>query len=101
MQILPIDLTALVAVILGISVVLVPVIGITARFALKPIVEAMGRGLAHKGIEETVQILERRMALLEQQLESMDGSVRRLTEMSEFDRALESGARARPSDPQP
>ena len=40
MQIAPIDLTALVATILGISIVLVPVIGLTARFALAPTVEA-------------------------------------------------------------
>jgi hypothetical protein len=34
--ILPIDLTALLAVFMGISIVLIPVLGITARFALKP-----------------------------------------------------------------
>jgi hypothetical protein len=34
MQIQPVDLTALMGTILGISVVLVPVIGLTARFAL-------------------------------------------------------------------
>ena len=91
MQILPVDLTSLVAVILGISVVLVPVIGVTARFAFKPIVDALGRGFEHKGLEETVQILERRMALMEQQMESMDGSLRRLADVAEFDRALGTG----------
>ena len=42
MPVLPIDLTAIVAVIMGISIVLVPVIGLTARFALKPLVQSMG-----------------------------------------------------------
>ena len=33
-EILPIDLTALLAVFMGVSIVLIPVIGLTARFAL-------------------------------------------------------------------
>ena len=88
MQILPIDVTSLVAVIMGTSIVLVPVIGLTARFALKPVVEAMGRFLQGKGTEESVLIVERRMALLEQQLEAMQGSVDRLVEVAEFDAQL-------------
>jgi len=91
MDVMPIDLTALLAVFMGISIVLVPVIGITARFALKPTVEALSRLFEHRGMEDTVAILERRMALLEQQLESLDGSVKRLAEVAEFHQALKSG----------
>lgn len=91
MQILPIDITALVAVIMGVSVVLVPVIGLTARFALKPTVEALGRFFERKGHDESVDILERRMALMEQQIESLDHSVRQLVEVTDFHRALGSG----------
>lgn len=94
MQILPIDLTALVAVIMGVSVVLVPVIGLTARFALKPTVEALGRFFEHKELDESVHIMERRMALMEQQIESMDAAVRRLTEVTEFHNALGTGTPA-------
>ena len=65
MPVLPIDLTALVAVIMGTSIVLVPVIGLTARFALKPTVEALGRFFEGKGTEESVTIVERRLALVE------------------------------------
>lgn len=101
MEVLPINLTSLAAVIMGISVVLIPVIGVTARFALKPLVEALGRGFEHKGLDETVQILERRMALMEQQMESMDGSVRRLADAAEFDRALGSGPDSPPADTNP
>jgi hypothetical protein len=93
MQILPIDVVGLVATILGISIVLIPVIGLTARFALKPTVEALGRFFEHKGLDESVHILERRMALMEQQLESIGDSVQRLAEVSEFHRALEAGSR--------
>lgn len=95
MDVMPVDLTALLAVFMGISIVLVPVIGITARFALKPTVEALSRLFEHRGMEDTVAILERRMALLEQQMESLDGSVKRLAEVAEFHRELQSGEKPR------
>lgn len=90
-MVLPIDLVGLVATIMGISIVLIPVIGLTARFALKPVVEALARVFDSRGRDETVGILERRMALMEQQMESLEGSLRRLTEASAFHRELESG----------
>ena len=95
MQVLPVDLTALLAVFMGISIVLIPVIGITARFALKPTVEALARLFEHKGLEDTVAIMERRMALMEQQMEAMESSVKRISEAADFHRALASGENAR------
>ena len=92
MQVLPIDITALLAVFMGISIVLIPVIGITARFALKPTVEALARLFEHKGLEDTVAIMDRRMALLEAQIESLEGSVKQLSEVADFHRQLGSGA---------
>lgn len=97
MDVLPVDLTALLAVFMGISIVLVPVIGLTARFALKPTVEALSRLFEHRGMEDSVAILERRMALLEQQMESLDGSVKRLAEVAEFHKALGSGDPPQPA----
>jgi hypothetical protein len=88
MQILPIDLTALVSVILGISIVLVPVIGLTARFALKPAVEAIARLFESRELDETVRILERRVELQEHQLEALQASVQQLSEARDFDRQL-------------
>jgi hypothetical protein len=90
-QILPIDVVSLVAVFMVFSIILIPVIGVTARFALKPTVEALSRFFDHKGLDESVHILERRMALIEQQIEAMESSVRRLAEVSEFHHALEEG----------
>ena len=102
MQVSPIDLTSLVATIMGISIVLIPVIGITARFALKPTVEALAGFLHTKGLDESVHILERRMGLMEQQLESMDNSVRRLADAAEFHQALGTGEAAPgPDQPSP
>lgn len=88
MQVLPIDLTEIVAIVLGMSVVLIPIMGLTARFALKPLVESLGKVNEVRGVEETVAITERRVALLEQQLEAMDATVRHLEAGEAFDRAL-------------
>jgi hypothetical protein len=91
MQLLPVDLTAIVAVVMGISVILVPVIGLTARFALKPLVESLGHFFQSRNVEESVRILERRMSLLEQHLETMETTLMRLSEAAEFHRDLRSG----------
>lgn len=88
MQILPIDVTAVIAVIMGISIVLVPVIGLTARFALKPTVEALSRVFESRGTEDSVQMLEQRLSLMEQQLDAMESSLRRIEETSRFDAQL-------------
>jgi len=93
MQMLPIDLVGLVATIMGISIVLIPVIGLTARFALKPTVEALSKFFEHKGLDDTVHILERRLALMEQQIEAMESSVNRLAEVQEFHRELDAPER--------
>ena len=90
--IMPIDLTALLAVFMGTSIVLIPVLGITARFALKPTVEALSRLFDRKGSDEVVSILERRISLMEQQIESIESNVERLVEMSEFHHELQSPA---------
>ena len=91
MNVLPVDLVALVGTIMGISIVLFPVIGLTARFALKPTVEAFGRFFEHKELDETVHILERRMTLLEQQIQSLESSIQQVVEATEFHNALRSG----------
>ena len=88
MEVLPVDIVTLVAVILGISVVLVPVIGLTARFALKPVVEALARVFESRSTNETVRILERRVELQEQQIEALQSSVKLLSETQDFDRQL-------------
>ena len=98
MEVLPVDLTAIVAIIMGMSVVLIPVAGATARFALKPLVESLAKVNEVRGVEETVAITERRVALLEQQLEAMESSVRNIEEGRAFDRALGSGPAASQSE---
>jgi len=92
MPVEPVDLVELVAIIMGVSIVLVPILGLTARFALKPTVEALSKFFQTKDTEETVRILERRVSLMEQQLESMENTVRHLREVNEFQAELESGS---------
>ena len=88
MQIQPIDVTALVATVLGISIVLVPVIGLTARYALKPTVEALSRLFEKGSTDKSLQLMERRMELQEQEVEALRNTVRSLSEAREFERQL-------------
>lgn len=83
-----------VAIVLGSLMVLIPVAGLTARFAFKPIVESMARLKAMQsgsGSTPDVRQLEDRVSRIEQQLEGMDVSLQRLIEAKDFDRQLNSG----------
>jgi hypothetical protein len=88
MQILPVDIVALVATILGISIVLVPVLGLTARYALKPAVEALAKVFEARNQDDTIAILERRMELQEQEISMLNQTVRGLIEAQDFERRL-------------
>jgi len=88
---LPIDVTAIVGIFMGSLMVLIPVAGLTARFALKPIVESLARLRESSNKGEAITLLERRMALLEQEVQSVTGirdEVARLVEELEFQRKL-------------
>jgi hypothetical protein len=98
MQILPVDLVALAAVILGTSIVLVPVVGLTARFAFKPAAEALAKLLETRQLDETVRLLERRMELQEREIEALTTSLQQIADAREFDRRL---AAPPPSDSPP
>lgn len=85
------NLVPLIAVFMGSLIVLIPVAGITARFAMKPIVESLAR-LRESGQKgEALELLERRLALLEHEVQNMSGlrdDVQRLVEELEFQRLL-------------
>jgi hypothetical protein len=88
-------IVASLAIILGMMVVLIPIAGLTARFALRPMMDAFGSYREVAGRNDAQQLLERRVALLEEQLHSMDRSLRELGEESDFRRQLDgSGAAA-------
>jgi len=79
------------AIFLGMMVILIPIAGLTARFALKPLMEALASYRELQGDNQAQQLVERRMALMEEQFHSMDRSLRELLEESEFRRDLEAG----------
>ncbi len=91
LDVLPIDLTAIVAIVMGMLVVLIPIAGLTARFALKPLVESFAKLFDIRDVEGSLQMSERRMALMEQQVEILEDEVRRLREAKDFDAALQAG----------
>ena len=94
-EVFPIDLTSLVATIMGISIVLIPVIGLTARFALTPVVEALSKVFEARGAEDELRILHRRVELQEQEIALLQQAVSSLADGRDFERQLESG---RPAD---
>jgi hypothetical protein len=75
---------------LGILTILIPIAGLTARFALKPIVEAIARmkEVQAGATGRELNVLEQRVALLEQQLSSLDSTVERIAEIKDFDKQL-------------
>jgi hypothetical protein len=74
--------------IMAISIVLIPVIGFTARYVLKPFEDTLARFLQARSTDDAVRMLERRMALIEQQLDAMETSIARLADAAEFQREL-------------
>ncbi|HEX5724917.1 MAG TPA: hypothetical protein VFX98_05595 [Longimicrobiaceae bacterium] len=84
-------LIPLLGIFFGGLTLLVPVVGITARIALKPMMDAFARYREVRGDVEMVHLLERRVALMEEQLHNIERSVGQLVEDSEFRRQLESG----------
>ena len=93
MEVEPVNLVGLVAVIMGCLGFLIPIAGLTARFALKPAVEAIARMRESGTTNETIRLLERRLALLEQEQQSLHelkNDVERLGEAVDFQKKLES-----------
>lgn len=83
---------AFVLICVGLAI-LVPVVGITARIALKPIAELMGRMREGQNSNQAMAMMERRLELLEREVQAM-GTVRedvdRLREAQEFQLRLAS-----------
>ncbi len=83
-----IDWEGMVAIIMITLMLLIPIAGLTARFALKPIVEAVVRLRQTPGAAEHQALMEQRMALMEQQQANMESDVGRLLEVQEFQEKL-------------
>jgi DNA-binding transcriptional MerR regulator len=83
-------LIPIVAILIGGLVVLIPIAGITARFALKPIIEAISQLRSGPGSDQRVAYLEQRLSLVEEQMHALERDNQRLLEESDFRKQLES-----------
>lgn len=79
----------LTAVVLGGLAFLIPIAGLTARFALKPVIEAITVLRGGQMGDQRVGLLEQRINLLEEQLHAMEREQARLVEDNDFRKQLE------------
>ncbi len=73
-------LIAMTAVVLGCTIVLIPVAGLTLRFAVKPLIEAWKQTKEVTVNSNQMAMLERRIQVLEKQVETLDRDNTRLLE---------------------
>jgi hypothetical protein len=90
-------LTGLCAAVIGSLAVLTPVVALSARFAMRPIVDAMIRLREAQGATRNSELQDRRIALLESEIQGLQHTVRSLADAEDFRRQL---AAPRP-DPAP
>ena len=93
------DLTGIIAVSGGILLFLIPIAGLTARFALKPLIESITKAMQARqgtGGGDALLAVERRLASLEQEVSSLRTDLHRVGDAREFDRRLAAGS---PADP--
>lgn len=88
------ELIPIVAIVMGMLTVLIPITGFTARFALKPIAEAVARMREAQGAGQHVALLEQRVALLEQQQANTEAELEKVLEVQQFQEKLLSSARS-------
>lgn len=78
----------MVGLILAVGIVLIPSLGLTARFALKPIVESMFR--IRESLDRGRATEDPRLAALESRVSAMQETLDRVAQGVEFDRQLRS-----------
>lgn len=85
----PYALIPILGIFFGSIILLVPIGGLTLRFAIQPLIERWAelRGLA-SGDENRIQMVERRMETLERQIEHLERENSRLVEEADFQRSL-------------
>jgi hypothetical protein len=79
----------LTAVVLGGLAILIPIAGLTARFALKPVIEAITHFRGAQVGDQRIAFMEQRINLLEEQLHAMEREQSRLVEDNDFRKQLE------------
>ncbi len=89
MEVLPVNITDVIGITMGMLIVLIPIAGVTLRFAIKPIAEAMARIRESQSASQELGVMQQRIDLLEQQISVMESEMHRLREAQEFHAQLE------------
>ena len=84
-------IVALTAVGASALVLLIAVGGVTIRRTVEPFLQAWRQRQDLEDKDATIRMLERRLALLEEQVHGMEGKVAELVEARSFERQLGSG----------
>ena len=84
------ELTGLLAVFFGGLTILTPMLAISTRFALKPLLETMARLRQTQTADEVRALHTRRIELLESEVEHLRRALRTHVDGQEFDRLLQS-----------
>lgn len=79
---------AVLAVLLGGITVLIPVVGLTLRFALRPVLETWARMRSAPTPDGQTELLSRQVALLEAELQQVQHAVQGLVEGQDFQHSL-------------
>ncbi len=90
MEFLRINLPAIVAILLGGMALLIPIVGITARIAVPPIIDAIARAWAPQSSSRALAGVEARLARLERRIEELTEEVHRRNEEPEAERVVAS-----------
>jgi hypothetical protein len=77
METLPVDLTQLVAAIMGSLLVLIPVLGLAVRFAARPLVDALVATRGEGARPGDLTALKSRIEALEHEVKDLTGGVAR------------------------
>ena len=94
--VLPIDLTEVIAVTMGTLMFIIPIAAFSLRYAIKPVAEALAKMRESTLTNETIQMLERRVTLLEQEtmaVAEVRKELRDVRQAIDFERQLGKGGR--------
>lgn len=72
------------AILVGGAVIIIPLLGLTARLALRPLVESWTRLRETPLADERIRMMERRLSLVEEQVQLLENENVRLIEDAEF-----------------
>lgn len=83
-------MAGILAILLTGIIILVPVFGLTLRFALRPVVEAWTKIRSESVLPQHTELLSRQISLLEAELQQVQQTLQHLVEAQDFQHQLNS-----------